>query len=247
MRCFSAISLTRCSVVFAVVCLMMTCQQSIVMGQGGGGGGAGGGGTVPVVPQQPVVQQPAVDTPVTDNGTNNANNAASDGQLDTVEPARIELQIPDRRNQGFVGGSAETQQTNGFVGGNGVNAGIPLDGEARGTAGGTINNGRGQRAGSQPQPPERFGIEVPRQSMRARLVPSFASPRMPGFASTMRFQSRLSRQPVARQIGQSISVSIGNGTATLRGVARNEAERQILIRQLRLEPGVYKITDLTTR
>ncbi len=242
-----------------VAALALTCFQAEALGQ------AGGGPVIPpvVLPPTPPGQGPVAPPAGAPGGVPAAPGGQpaglpgggggggggaqpSDGQLDTIEPSEITLQIPDNRNQGFVGNTGQTQANQGFTGTAGINSGIALADEPRGTEGGTVNDGLGVRTVTPPQPPQRFGFSVPRQSIRARLVPSFATAPTPAFASTIRFDSRIRRQPVVRQLGRNITVSIGNGTATLRGVASSDAERQILIRQLRLEPGVYRISDLST-
>ena len=163
-----------------------------------------------------------------------------------VEPLRLEFEIEDRRNQGFVGPTAPGIEELGFVGPANPNNTLGGLGEDRFVGGGT-NAGLGGRAATTPNAQlQENGFTVVRQGIRARLRPSFSSPQMPSAVVESRFQSRMSRQPVVRNLGTGMSVRMNGRTAVLSGVVGSEAERQIMKRQLRLEPGVYRIEDNTT-
>lgn len=211
-------------------------------GGGGGGGGGGVGGGVPALPQQPT-------TPVPDNGGGNdaaagGGGGASDGTLETVDPFRLEFNIEERRNQGFVGPTAQIMNERGFIGTPSEQSALPLA-EDR-SIGGGVNNGLGVRgAPNSSINNQENGFTVQRQNLRARLRPAFAFPQTPNYVVASRFQNRIARQPVVQQMGQGVKISIANKTATLTGSVSSDAERQIMIRQLRLEPGIYKIVDQT--
>jgi hypothetical protein len=244
---------TRLFSLSAAAIVLMIASPNFVYGQGGQGagipgggggipGGAGGGGTPAQVPNTPTGDQPAVDNG--NNATGGGGGAASDGQLETVDPFRLEFSIEERRNQGFVGPTAEVITERGFVGGQGADSRLPLaDGRSNG---GGVNDGRGVRSppGSQINN-QQNGFTIQRQSIRAKLRPAFAAPSTPGFVAASRFQSRIARQPVISQMNQGVSVMVSNRTATLTGVVASKAQRDLLVRQLRLEPGVYKIVDQT--
>ncbi|QEG22755.1 hypothetical protein [Mariniblastus fucicola] len=183
----------------------------------------------------------------TDTGDNNATGGGtqSDGELDTVEPLGLSFEVIDRRNQGFVGATAESIGTNGFVG--------PITSEPDGelaegrSIGGGVNEGLGNRgATTSSSLLQENGFTVERKGIRTRLRPAFAAPRTPGYVAQSRFQSRMTRQPVVHQFGQGVTVTVSNRTAVLTGVFASAAERDIVKRQLRLEPGVYQIDDRTS-
>jgi len=202
-----------------------------------------GQGDIPDIPDQ---QQDGGNT----GNANGGSDEAADGQIDAVEPTRLEFEIPDRRNQGFVGATAPGiadagNETQSFVG--------PLTDEPDGevaegrSIGGDTNAGIGNRTATNSSVQlQENGFTIQRQSIRTRLRPAFAAPRTPSYVAERRFQSRMTRQPVVRQFGQGVTVSIANRTAVLTGVVRSNAEREIIKRQLRLEPGVYSIDDRTT-
>ena len=171
---------------------------------------------------------------------------AGDGQIEAILPERITFDIIDERNQGFVGSTAEIISQNGFIG-TPSQGGPNLDPAEGRSDGGGINAGRGIRtataSGVQVQ---ENGFVVQRQGLRSRLRPSFAAPATPGRVAERRFQSRMARQPVVQSMGQGINITVTNRVAIMRGVVSSEAERQIVKRQLRLEPGVYGIDDQTS-
>ena len=179
-------------------------------------------------------------------GTGGTGGTDSDGMIEAVEPVRLEFDIPDRRNQGFVGSTAAGIDSRGFVGPQTTDPDT-ADGIAEGRfIGGNVNVDLGNRPATQATPLQENGFTVQRRGMRSRMRPAFAAPQMSGAVTTSRFVSRMTRQPVVRQFGQGVSMTISNRTAVLTGVMTSNAEREIIKRQLRLEPGVYRIEDRTT-
>ena len=149
------------------------------------------------------------------------------------------------RNQGFVGPTApgiSAEPQDGFVGAVSEQSGPPL---AAGSFGGGVNNVTPPTFGGAATTDggEDRGFTVVRRSVRARLRPSFYAPRVPDAAVTSRFQNRFSRQPGSQSTGGQYSVSVNNRTATIRGWVNSAADSQRLERQLRLEPGVYRIVN----
>lgn len=185
--------------------------------------------------------------PVDDGTTNNGNPGgnATDGEIDEVEPLRLTREILDRRNQGFVGPTAPGIEEEGFIG---PRTGDPDSEVAEGRfIGGGTNDGLGQRTGTTTSRDlQENGFTVQRRGIRSRLRPAFAAPRTPAYVTERRFQNRMTRQPVVRNFGQGVTVTVSNRTAVLTGVVSSNAEREIIKRQLRLEPGVYGIEDRTT-
>lgn len=145
------------------------------------------------------------------------------------------------RNQGFVGATApgiSAEPQDGFVGAVSEQSGPPL---ANGSFGGGVND---------VAPPtieaadgEADSFTVTRRSIRARLRPSFSAPVIPNAVVTSRFQNHFSRQPSAGFTGDQYSVTVNNRTAYIRGRVNSFADSQRLERQLRLEPGVYRIVN----
>ena len=230
-------------VIPAVVFLLLIGSGETTFAQVDGGG----------LPPAPVPAGDGGVPPVADGGGDGATGADgvgggtdSDGMIEAVEPVRLEFDIPDRRNQGFVGQTASGINDIGFVG---PQTGDPdtTDGIAEGRfIGGEVNADLGNRSATQSTPLQENGFTVQRRGIRSRMRPAFAAPQLSGAVTTSRFISRMTRQPVVRQMGQGISVSISNRTAVLTGVMTSNAEREIIKRQLRLEPGVYRIDDRTT-
>lgn len=225
-----------------------TADAQVGGGPGGGGadGGAGDGdgGQVP-----PVVDNGDGGAPATGGGGGGGGGGTADGEIDSVEPTRLEFDIPDRRNQGFVGATAPglddaAAPQSAFVGPI-TDAPTGDDAEGRFIGGGT-NAGVGNRtATTSTAELQENGFTVQRRGIRTRLRPAFAAPSVPNFVAERRFQSRMTRQPVVSQFGQGVRISIGNKTAVMSGFVNSRSEREIIKRQLRLEPGVYKIDDRT--
>ncbi|MEM7457248.1 MAG: hypothetical protein AAF456_23095, partial [Planctomycetota bacterium] len=60
------------------------------------------------------------------------------------------------------------------------------------------------------------------------------------------FQNRLNRTPQTVGAGRGVQIDVVNGTATMTGVVSSPAEAEVLVRQLRLEPGIYRIENRTS-
>ena len=160
---------------------------------------------------------------------------------------QVDIQTSENtRNQGFVGPTApgiSAEPQDGFVGAVSEQSGPPL---AAGSFGGGVNNvtpptfsGANTGGGGG----EMNGFTVNRRSVRARLRPSFYAPRAPSAVVTSRFQNHYSRQPGSQSTGGQYSIAVNNRTAYIRGWVNNAADSQRLERQLRLEPGVYRIVN----
>ena len=165
----------------------------------------------------------------------------------------------DERNQGFVGATGELIQQNGFVGPPGEDSGPPLSDDGSfgggvndvggGTGGGGGGAGGGQNRntgfGAAGQQGIVKGFEVLRNSVRANLRPQFASPQVSSSQIVQRFQNRIRQQPSMGNDGGGIQISIEGTTATMVGYAQSAEESNRVERQLRLEPGVYRINNET--
>lgn len=169
----------------------------------------------------------------------------------------------DERNQGFIGPNAQQIITQGFVGastqlsgaqpangtsfGGGVNtqgggAGGGIGGaqglRATGTNGGLNRNAMGGLGG--------FGNTATagvRRNVRNRLVNQVQVNRVPAAEVAQRFTTRLDRIPLAANAGNDVKIALEKGTAVLTGSVPSSEAANRIERQLRLEPGVYKIDN----
>jgi hypothetical protein len=174
----------------------------------------------------------------------------------------------DERNQGFIGPNAQQIITQGFVGastqlsggqpangasfGGGVNTqGAGASGarpgggvggaqglRATGAAGGLGRNAMGGLGG--------FGGGATagvRRNVRNRLVNQVQVNRVPAAEVAQRFATRLDRIPLAANAGNDVKIALENGTAVLTGSVPSSEAANRIERQLRLEPGVYKVDN----
>lgn len=189
---------------------------------GGDGGGGGGGG---------------VATP----SDQNSNVTTGDGAVDPATD-QVDIEISENeRNQGFVGATsaniAGTEE--GFVGAVSEQSGPPLDDNA--SFGGGVNDVAPTIPGGANG--ENNSFTVTRRSIRARLRPNFYAPVNSGEDVSNRFQNHFSRQPGSQLSGSSYNITVNNRTAYIRGSVNTPADSERLERQLRLEPGVYRIVN----
>ena len=158
----------------------------------------------------------------------------------------------DLRNQGFVGATSTRIQENGFVGPPGESSAAPLasgasfgggtndveTGGARGAPGNNRNQNTGFGGAGQVK-----GFEIFRSNVRANLRPQFSSPQVSGYQVADRFQNRIRRIPSMGNDAAGVQISITDQTATIQGFVGSAEESQRIERQLRLEPGVYRINN----
>ena len=165
----------------------------------------------------------------------------------------------DQRNQGFVGATGTRIQELGFIGppgetsapqladgasfGGGTNDVSLASGGGGGGGGGANNQNRNTGFGGTG---EMKGFEVFRSSVRANLRPRFSFPQANGNEIAGRFQNRVRRLPGMANDGAGVQISISNQTATIQGFVGSAEESKRIERQLRLEPGVYKINNQAT-
>lgn len=178
-------------------------------------------------------------------GATNANVTLDDGTVDLDTDLDI-TSLPDQRNQGFVGSRADRIISQGFIGASSVLSGPGLSEDA--TFGGGVN-GNGAQAitggggGGGGGGGQQIGFTITRRGIRARLRPVFAFPQISAQQVVHRFDDHLSRQPLARDLVGQYSITIEQRTATLKGSVKTRGDADRLVRQLRLEPGVYKIVN----
>lgn len=173
------------------------------------------------------------------------------------------------RSEGFIGNTASAMAERGFVGGSsaampapnsvdfvgGVNSSTGTGGSAQGLAGRgqTANRaagGRQQNAlgalggmGGVGGVGNANGGEIQRRGVRARVA-SRINVQLPDSAQVYdRFVSKINRLPSNAKTTDGVQIRIDNKTATLTGESSSRSDVDALIRQLRLEPGVYRVVD----
>ena len=251
-RCRIAISLN--GILFSsIVLLLFTCCCGVQDAHAQiDGGDLGGGGAIDVGNNN-------TDTGGGNIGTGGGDTASVFGNDENFGSVLGGVDTADVRNQGFVGSTSTVIQENGFVGPPGETSGPPLsDGASFGggvnDVGGGTGGGGGGAAGNQNrntgfgaagQQGIVKGFEVLRSSVRANLRPQFAAPQVSGSQVVQRFQNRIRQQPNMGSDGGGIQISIEGTTATMVGYAQSAEESNRVERQLRLEPGVYRIENKT--
>ena len=208
-----------------------------------------------------VIPGPVVDTPtVVDNNTvaGGATVGGDGDPVDIEDAASLDFggSDEDNRNQGFVGATADRVTQNTFVGaasqtfgslaadgtfGGGVNDTTTIRVPGGGGGGAAVGAGGGQ--GGAGGFTGTSGGSVIRSSIRTRLRPAFAAPVVPPQATEFAFNDNLARQPAAQSLVGRYQVFIENKTATIMGLVNSQADADQLIRQLRLQPGVYNIVN----
>jgi len=163
----------------------------------------------------------------------------------------------DNRNQGFIGATSDRVTANTFVGstsqtfgalaeegtfGGGVNAGTAFSIPGGGGGGGVGGNAGGGGGAAGGFTGTNSG-SVFRSNMRTRLRPAFAAPVISPRATEYNFNNQLARQPSAQSLVGRYQVSMQNGIVTVTGVVDSRADADRLIRQLRLQPGIYGRID----
>lgn len=179
-----------------------------------------------------------------------------EGGLEFDEP-RVNIEISDdTRNQGFVGATTNNivggGDTGYFIGAASEESGPPLDSTNDASFGGGGNDfnpitsggggGTGRQGGGFNGAGGTTNI-ITRRNIRAKLTPSFYAPRPSANAVSNRFQSRFNRQPGSSLAGNGYSISVEGRTAFVNGSVSSRADSERIVRQLRLEPGVYNIVN----
>ena len=230
--------------------------------------GQDGGTVIPGVPTTPVVQQPT--TPTTT--TNNAGSLNEGQDVDLNNLTGLGGEITDNRNQGFVGSTAENVNELGFVGaasensgpalstgtteggtttegninsfGGGINSGFtPAVGSGGGGFGRTGGFGGFGGAGGFGGSSTGFTVSRRPTPIRARLQPQFSFPTITASQTVNRFNNSFYSQPNVANLNGAFEISINNKTATVRGNVASQQDADRIVRQLRLQPGVYRIDN----
>ena len=212
------------------------------------GQGTAPGGTPQVPDTQP--QQPV------DNTTQQPNiGGQDDGEVNLDDAASLDFggDDEDNRNQGFIGNTSTRVGVQGFVGaGSVVGPQLSNQDDVIASYGGEFEGFSGENSRSAVVPtPNRNGFQtatplgstVIRQNVRARLRPSFFSPSIAPARVQDQFVSVVSRQPVAQSLIGRFSIRVQNKTAYIQGTVNNSREASYIERQLRLQPGVYRIVN----
>jgi hypothetical protein len=185
------------------------------------------------------------------------------GQLNLAPTAPA---IVDLRNQGFVGATGDKIIAQGFIGvstqltggqpaagasfGGGSNTGTGGGGGAGGgrtTTGGANNalglggiGGRNVGGGANSLGNSN---QITRRSLRNRLSNQIAVERIQPAVISNRFQSRLDRLPSTTGVFEGVQIQLSSGTAMISGIVESAEVANRIERQLRLEPGVYRIEN----
>ena len=161
----------------------------------------------------------------------------------------LEVDIPefeDNRNQGFVGVTSDQIDERGFVGGLSQFVGGSSEGSFGGgnnSGSGRTSAGRGRTGAGGGQGGSQLGFEVTRPKfIRARMRPAFSVQRPAPEQIADRFVSHARRLPQTIPM-ESIKVEVQDGVATITGTVASPQQAEKIERQLRLEPGVYRIVN----
>lgn len=237
-----AFNLIRTAALALLLCVGLAGLNHGLMAQEDGGGGpaippgdTGGTPTNPQVPQQPQQDQ---------GGESSISEGEGLGEITTFNIEQSE----DTRNQGFVGATA-ADVIEFYPGAATEGTGSPLvDGQDFGGGvndavnspfGGGAGGGGRQGLGGVTD----NGVTITRRSIRARLRPQFYAPRRSGDQVLDQFNRHFYRQPTARNVTGQFAIKIENRTAFLNGTIQSKQDMDKLVRQLRLQPGVYKIVN----
>jgi hypothetical protein len=185
------------------------------------------------------------------NGNNNGGNTTNvtDGGETDVNVADNAVNInvtDDQRNQGFVGATSIDVQEGGFIGVSSESSGsAPAEGANFG--GGVNGSGGGNRGAAGRNAGfgagNANGFVVSRRSLRAKVRPRFSfTPVSPQQVSN-RFNNSFYRLPQSQNFSGQYQVSVQNRKATVTGAVSTQADMDKVIRQLRLQPGVYSIDN----
>jgi hypothetical protein len=194
----------------------------------------------------------------TSGNTGNIGGGGSAGRVpDLSNILNIEGSIPvleDKRRQPFVGATSElgravdtTSPATGFVGPDSspFTSGAATGGSAGRTPGGTTGS-QGAPAGTGQQ----NGFVVTRKGIRSRVTPAFRASSVDGDFVSTQFQSRMQRQPstssMANSFERNVQVNVQNRTAVVTGVVASAEQADRIVRQLQLQPGIYKIENRLT-
>jgi hypothetical protein len=236
-------SQTKQRIVFFSLTMVLAVSASVANGQ-------------VIDPGIPPVDQPPVQVPDTDTGNQGGEETGNisdsgDSNLDLSESLDIGF-LDDTRNQGFVGATAPGIQGFGFVGAASDNSGPPLAEGATfgggvnetggGGGGGGARGNAGQGQGFGPAQ-DQNGFTVIRRNLRAQLRPRYEVTRVSPAEISSRFNNRFYRLPESDAFAGKFSISIENRTATINGAVQSQEESDRIVRQLRLEPGVYRINN----
>ena len=205
----------------------------------------------------PPTEEPTTQFPATGGGggggqTIEDNNTPVD--FDDSASLNLGATEDDNRNRGFIGATAPYVSERNFVGSASLTFGVLAEdatfgGGVNGTTvsavpnGGGTGGGRGGFGGAGGFGAGQTSGNIIRGNLRSRLRPAFAAPRVPTGVTVGRFNSNFLRQPGTQAMVGRYQVSIQNKTAFLTGFVSSKADASRLERQLRLQPGVYKIVN----
>ncbi len=161
-------------------------------------------------------------------------------QAQVQEPPQIaDIEVTDLRQQEFVGRRynnyfhAYSQFNDSGIGGNtGANRQFGNTGQQQQPGGNIFGGANANNIGF-----------VTRRSIRTRMRPSFSAPTVPISTRVSNFSDRLSRTTSLRGMTQNVKYVLEGRTGRLTGTVKSEEQKKLLERQVRLEPGVYKVVN----
>lgn len=242
----------------AILIVLALSDQVVAQGGNGNTGGSTGGFNTGV---QPTTQFPTTgEFPIsqqTQSGSTGNSDTSSAEQPNIGDDAMLDIggeqfEFEEITNA-FVGSTGATIAEDGFVG----SIQESMTGQTSGTGGGSTggntglrnagNTGRGLNSGLGGFGGSQYVQQIPRGGVRARLVNRVGGVRPTGQFVRERVESRFLQTPALQSSSLAgVSISVDNGTATLTGVASSQEIADRLVRQLRLEPGVYKVDNRLT-
>ena len=141
-------------------------------------------------------------------------------------------------NERFVRGNRQAGQ---FVGGSTADAFVgSMTGSANGFNAGNFAAGLGQRNNRNNTNQNRNNSQR-KINVRTQLSIGFRYPKLRTSVIQMKTRTLMNSKSIAR-LGP-IEVDVVDRTARLRGVVANEADRELAVRLVRLEPGISKVED----
>ncbi|HMP80464.1 MAG TPA: BON domain-containing protein, partial [Pirellulaceae bacterium] len=148
-------------------------------------------------------------------------------------------------SQGFIGGQNFGGTAGGMQGNRNRTGGQNFGGFGGQNFGNLFGNNFGGQFG-QSGMNNRNGFEVQRGSVRAVLVNRIELPPQNNVPIQSRLPERLERLPGMADLNNRVQVVIEGGQAVVTGNFNSVAELDRFVRQLQLEPGVYRIDNRAT-
>lgn len=253
---------------------VVAVNAQAAFGQGGGGGGGGGtggtGGTGTIGGTGSTIGSGSTGSTSggLQSGTGSSSGLGSGSQAQPNIQNTANLNIGQQQAQfealenPFVGATASSLtaqgEPNSWVGNSaqsmtgssgGGTSGGSSNRAGTGGASGLRNTGLGgmNQFGQMGGAGSSMAFAIPRGGVRAGITNRIAIERPTNTAVGQRFQGRLARTPAAQSLDlRGISLTINGGTAIVSGQVASQEDAERIVRQLRLEPGIFRIDNRLT-